>query len=280
MNEHESNLRNDLCEVARRLYNAGFMPGSDGNLSTILSDDEILITPSRLCKGFLKPSQIVKIDRQGNRLAGDYPPTVEVAMHLAAYEERPDVCSVAHCHPPVLVAFTVAGVDLPSRILPEIELMFGGALPLAPYATPGSPGLADSIRKNIRNRENSAVLLDHHGILAVGQDIYQAAIKIEHAEAAAKIIYYARQLGHEKPLNEESLAKLRETRKRIIELESSVYSGYCHAPECQKPPPSATQEHVPTTPARGDPTAPARRLSQAELEDVVRAVMKKVLRES
>lgn len=273
MNEYESNLRGDLCEVARRLYNAGFMSGSSGNLSTILSHNEILVTPSRLCKGFLKPSQIVKIDRQGKQLAGDYPPTVEVAMHLAAYEERPDVCSVAHCHPPMLVAFTVAGLDLPTSILPEIELMFGGALPLAPYATPGSLELADSIRKSIRNRENSAVLLDHHGILAVGQDIYQAAIEIEHAEAAAKIIFYARQLGHEKPLSEEDLAKLRETRKRSIELRSSAYSGYCHAPECQMPPPNAAQESA-------APTVPAHSMSQAELEDVVRAVMKKVLRES
>lgn len=235
MNEMEWNLRNDLCEVARRLYAAGFMTGSDGNLSTILSDNEILITPSRLCKGFLQPAQIVKIDRQGKQLAGDLPPTVEVAMHLAAYEERPDICSVAHCHPPILVAFTVAGLDLPAAILPEIEVMFGGKIPLAPYATPGSPELANSIRESMRIRENSVVLLDHHGLLAVGRDIYQAAIRVEHAEAAARVIYYARQLGGEKPLAPDSLEKLHQTHRKIVEMETSVYSGYCHAPECQPP---------------------------------------------
>jgi L-fuculose-phosphate aldolase len=234
MNELEWNLRSDLCEVAKRLYAAGFMSGSDGNLSTILNDNEVLITPSRLCKGFLKPSQIVKIDKQGNQIEGDLPPTVEVAMHLAAYQERPDICSVAHCHPPILVAFTVAGLDLPSSILPEIELMFGGKLPLAPYATPGSPALADSIREGMRNRENSAVLLDHHGILTVGRDIYQAAIKVEHAEAAARVIYYARQLGGEKPLSADSLEKLHQSHRKIVELEANVYSGYCHSPECEK----------------------------------------------
>jgi len=251
MNELEWNLRNDICVVGSRLYAAGFMTGSDGNLSTILDDNEILITPSRLCKGFLKPSQIVKIDRQGNQLEGDLPPTVEVAMHLAAYEERADICSVAHCHPPILVAFTVAGLDLPSNILPEVEVMFGGRIPLAAYAAPGSPELANSIRESIRVRENSVVLLDHHGLLAVGRDIYQAAIKVEHAEAAARVIYYARQLGGEKPLAPDSLEKLHQTHQKIVEMEAGVYSGYCHAPECQIPAPQESN------------------LSESELERIV-----------
>ena len=264
MNELEWTLRSDICEVARRLYAAGFMTGSDGNLSTILSSNEVLITPSRLCKGFLSPSQIVKIDKQGRQLEGDLPPTVEVAMHLAAYQERPDICAVAHCHPPILVAFTVAGLDLPSSILPEIEIMFGGRLPLAPYATPGSPALADSIRESMRDRANSAVLLDHHGLLAVGRDIYQAAIKVEHAEAAARIIYYARQLGIEKPLGADSLEKLHQSHKKILEMESNVYSGYCHSQDCENDAPQPSKAQV----------------DEADLERVVREAVWKAVAET
>ena len=233
MNQLEWNLRKDICEVARRLYAAGFMTGSDGNLSTILGPNEVLVTPSRLCKGFLTPDQIVTIDRQGNQLSGDFPATSEVAMHLAAYEERPDICAVAHCHPPILVAFTVAGLLLPVNILPEIELIFGGKIPLAPYATPGSADLANSIRESMRVKENSVVLLDHHGLLAVGRDIYQAAIQVEHAEAAARVIYYARQLGGEKPLAPDSLEKLRLSHRKMVEMEAGIYSGYCHVDGCQ-----------------------------------------------
>jgi len=193
----------------------------------------VLVTPSRLCKGFLSPDQIVKIDRQGNQLSGDLPPTSEVAMHLAAYEERPDICSVAHCHPPILVAFTVAGLDLPENILPEIELLFGGKIPMAPYATPGGSELANSIRASIRVRKNSAVLLDHHGFLAIGRDIYQAAMRVEQAEAAAKIIYYARQLGGEKPLAPANVDRLHQSHAKVVETDANVYSGYCHADGCQ-----------------------------------------------
>jgi L-fuculose-phosphate aldolase len=229
---NEWDLRKDICEVSHRLYLCGFMAGSDGNVSTILNSQEILITPSRLSKGFLEPDQIIKINRQGQQISGDLPPSTEAPMHLAAYEERPDICSVVHCHPPILVAFTVVGQELPSQVLPEIETIFGGEIPLAPYATPGCPELAESIRIPIRSRTATVVLLDHHGLLAVGQDIYQAGMKAEHAEAAARIIFYARQLGSEKLLPSESLDKLHEIRQKVKGLEARIYTGYCHTPVC------------------------------------------------
>ena len=238
MESKEWDLRKDLCEVSRRLYLAGFMAGSDGNVSTILNDDEILITPSRLSKGFMEPHQMSKINRKGEQIGSGLSPSTEAPMHLAVYEERPDVCSVVHCHTPILVAFTVVGQELPSKVLPEIETIFGGEIPLAPYATPGCPEIADSIRAPIRSKTATVVLLDHHGLIAVGQDVYQAGMKAEHAEAAARIIFYARQLGKEKYLPTESLEKLKEIRQKVKGLESQIYTGYCHAPECDIKTPS------------------------------------------
>jgi L-fuculose-phosphate aldolase len=268
MTDLEQKLREDICEVARRLYNAGFMAGSDGNLSSILNDHEILITPSRLGKGFLKPSDIAKIDRQGNQLAGDLPVTTEKAVHLAAYEERPDICAVAHCHPPILVAFSVAGLDLPQCILPEIEIMFGGSIPLARYATPGGSALADSIRPFIRERTNHVVLMDHHGLVAVGQDIYQAGIRTEHAEAAAKVIFYARQLGGEKPLSRENVEELHQAHDKVVKLESGVYAGYCHSPED-----SIDLENGKLSTSMLEP------VNEAELERIVRDAVRQAMQE-
>ena len=258
MNEMELKLRTDLCEVSKRLYLAGFMSGSDGNLSTLLSKDEVLITPSRLSKGFMEPGQIVKIDYSGQKISGDYPPSVEAGMHLAAYQERPDICSVVHCHPPVSVAFTVAGMSLPTNILPELETIFGGEIPICHYATPGGADLADSIRGNIRNPQVSVVLLDHHGLLGVGQDIFQASIRVEHVEAAAKVIMYSRILGGEKPLPENSLEKLHHVHEKLVEMESKIYSGYCHADECET-------DHAATV---GN-----REISNTEIDAIVNKVM-------
>ena len=104
---------------------------------------------------------------------------------------------------------------------------------MAQYALPGGSELADSIRDTIRVRENSAVLLDHHGFLAIGHDIYQAAMRVEQAEAAARIIYYARQLGGEKPLAAANVDKLHQSHAKVVATDANVYSGYCHADECQ-----------------------------------------------
>ena len=264
MNEQEWKLREDLCEVAKRLYMAGFMSGSDGNLSTILNTNEVLVTPSRLSKGFMDPYQIVKVDRNGRKISGDLPPSVETGMHLAAYQERPDICSVVHCHPPVSVAFTVAGLSLPSNILPELETIFGGSIPVCYYATPGGSDLADSIRSNIRNPEVSVVLLDHHGLLGVGQDIFQASIRVEHVEAAAKVIMYSRILGGEKPLPSDSLEKLHSVHGKLVEMESKIYSGYCHSEVCEN---NNVDENSRKTSYAG------KELSESEIDAIVNKVV-------
>jgi L-fuculose-phosphate aldolase len=258
MDKIEYELRQNLCEAGRRLYLAGFVPGSDGNISTILNENEVLITPSRLCKGYMEPHHIVKIDRQGRKLEGDLPPSSEVVMHLAAYEERPDICSVVHCHPPILLAYLVAGKTLPANVLQEFELMCGGEMPVATYALPGTAALADSIRGPIRTPGVDFILLDHHGALAVGQDVFQAVVRVEMAEASARVIYYARQLGGEKSLPQEALDGLRAARKRLVEIESQVFTGYCHGPECQ----------LPKKPSQKEPAAP-----DGAIEALVRRVI-------
>lgn len=265
MIEREAKLRKDICEAARGLYAAGFMSGSNGNLSTLLGDEEILVTPSGVWKGYLTPEQIVKIDRQGNQLAGELKPTVEVAMHLATYEEKNHIKAVAHCHPPILTAFTVSGIDLPAGILPEMEMMFGGSIPVAPYAQPGTPELAASIRAGLRQPGAVAVLLDHHGLLTVGRDVFQAAIRAEHAEDAAKVIYFARNLGWPQPLEAAHLQDLREVHRRATAMENQMY-----APQRDQP------DHSELVTASGNKIA----TNQQNLEQIVRHAIQKVLAEN
>lgn len=224
----ESSIRRDIVEVGRRLYQAGIMPGSDGNLSVMLNPNEILISPSRLCKGYMTPDDIIKINPQGTRLSGTLPPSLETAMHLAAYQERSDICAVVHAHPPISVAFTVAGLELPHSVLPEVEVLFGGAVPVAPYATPGSDDVAASIRQPIHSGQN-VVLLPHHGALGVGVDIFQAGMRIEHLESAARILFYARQLGGVHQLSAEEIKPLRALRQKLVETERAVFCAHCHS---------------------------------------------------
>ena len=101
-------LKLEICDIGRRIYNKGFAAGNDGNISFRLGPNEVLCTPTMVCKGFLKPEDLCTCDMEGKQLSGKRKRTSEVLLHLAIMKERPDVKSCVHCHPPHATAFAVA----------------------------------------------------------------------------------------------------------------------------------------------------------------------------
>src|SRR5579859_5778546 len=94
MNEHK--LKEQICEIGRRLYAKGFAAANDGNITIRLNEREILCTPTLVSKGYMKPDDICKVDYEGKQLAGTKRRTSEVLLHLAVYKQRPDVRAVVH----------------------------------------------------------------------------------------------------------------------------------------------------------------------------------------
>ncbi|MFQ6058097.1 MAG: class II aldolase/adducin family protein [Anaerolineae bacterium] len=226
----EGKLRRDIVEVGRRMYHKGFIAASDGNISVRLTADRLLITPSGLHKGFLTPEQLVVTDLEGTLIPSYHParrnlkPSSELPMHLEAYRQRPDVRAVVHAHPPLATAFTIAGVSLARCVLPEVIYSLGG-IPTAEYATPGTSAGAEIVRQLVR--EHDAVLLDHHGVLTVGVDVYEAFMRLEQVEHAAAITLAARQLGGIRPLPPGEEEKLREMRRRAMQAKGRDVCADC-----------------------------------------------------
>src|SRR2546428_10803505 len=96
----EYKLKEQICEIGRRLYNKGFAAANDGNITIRLNDKEVLCSPTMVSKGFMKPEDICKVDYDGKQLAGTKRRTSEVLLHLAADKTRPDIMAAVHCHPP------------------------------------------------------------------------------------------------------------------------------------------------------------------------------------
>src|SRR5262249_46312594 len=117
MNEYK--LKEQICEIGRRVYAKGFAAANDGNISIRLNDREVLCTPTMMSKGFLKPEDLCVVDYEGKQLRGTRRRSSEILLHLAVYKHRPDVQAVVHCHPPHATAFAVAGLLIPKCILPE-----------------------------------------------------------------------------------------------------------------------------------------------------------------
>lgn len=151
----------------------------------------------------------------GKQISGPAPRSSEVLLHLAIYRELPQVGAVVHAHPPHATAFAVVGEELPSGILPEVEV-FLGKVPIAAYDTPGGEALAETVGPHIRDDAN-AILLANHGAVAFDETLQQAYFHIEMLEQYCHILTIARQIGQPRPIPAEKMAELTEIRRKIKE---------------------------------------------------------------
>ncbi len=209
----EQKTRKEVIKIGRLVYDKGFIAANDGNISVRVGKNAILITPTGISKGFMKPGMMVKIDLEGNILAGKLKPTSELKMHLEVYRQRPDIRAVLHAHPPVATAFAATGKPLDKPILPEIVLTLG-KIPLARYGTPSTEEVPRAIREHIKTYD--ALLLENHGVLTVGEDLTIAFYKMERVEHFARISFYASLLGGEQKLPTGELEKLYKIREQLI----------------------------------------------------------------
>lgn len=204
MAEAEMELRRAMVAVCRALYQRQLLAAMDGNLS-VRSGNHLLTTPSGVNKGFIREEDIITVAWDGRVVAGAGQPTTELLLHLEVYRVRPEAGAVIHAHPPIATAFTLAGVSLAEAILPEVVLTLG-AIPTAPYATTGTPEMAGAVRELLPYYD--AMLLEQHGALTVGQDLWEAYNRMEKVEHAAWTVWLARQLGGARQLPPGEVAKL------------------------------------------------------------------------
>jgi len=215
-NQTEQAWRKEIVRVCRLLHEKGYVAATDGNVSVRLGKNRILSTPSGFSKGFLAPEQLIVTDLAGKRVPSYEPasralkPTSELPMHLEAYRQRPDIGAVVHAHPPICVALSIAGISLARCLLPEVVVTLG-LIPTAEYATPSSAEGPGAIRDLIANHD--ALVIQRHGTLTVGQDPFDAYLKLEKMEHAAYVTLILRQLGQETPLPPAEVAKLLQMRR-------------------------------------------------------------------
>ncbi|MBI4468506.1 MAG: class II aldolase/adducin family protein [Acidobacteria bacterium] len=202
----ESESRQALVEIGRRLYAREYIVAGDGNLSVRLpGTDEILATPTGVCKGFLTPEMLVRVGPDGRKRDGTHDPSSELAMHLVIYRLRPDVQAVVHAHPPCGTGFAAAGLPLDKALISEVVLTLG-CIPIAEYGTPTTQELADSVANYVPRFD--ALLLANHGALTYGPTLESAYFRMETLEHFARISLVARLLGGERPLDPSSVDKL------------------------------------------------------------------------
>jgi L-fuculose-phosphate aldolase len=210
----EYEVKKQICELGRRMYEKGYVAANDGNISFRLGNGRYLCTPTGVSKGFLTPEMICVVDDKGNQIgAGPWKRTSEILLHLQIFHELPEINAVAHAHPPHATAFAVAGMELPSNILPEVEIWIG-QVPLAQYDTPGSQTFAETILPHLRNKANT-ILLANHGAVACDKTLEQAYFHLETLDMYCKILLLSKQVGKVQQLPEPKVRELLEIKKKL-----------------------------------------------------------------
>src|SRR3982750_2758145 len=208
----EFKLKEQMCDIGRRIWLKGYCAGNEGNHSIRIGPDRVLCTPTGISKGFLKPDDVCTVDMEGKQVAGKRKRTSEILMHLAIYKARPDVKAVVHSHPPHATAFAVAGVELPTCIHPEAEV-FLGAVKTAKYVTPGDTRLGESLMPYVK--DSNTIILQNHGTVSFDADLEQCYYKLEIVDAYARILLLAKQVGSIKPLDTGEMKELLDLKVRF-----------------------------------------------------------------
>jgi len=204
----EAALRRAVVEVGHRMWLRGMVAANDGNVSVRLDAERVLCTPTGVSKGALREDLLAIVSLDGEVLdAGTgRGPSSETPMHLRVYRVDPGVGAVVHAHPPHATAFAVRGDAVATDLLAESVITLP-ELPLAPYATPSTAGVADSVEPFVLSHR--ACLLEHHGALSWGAELEEAYLTMERIEYLAQVTMLTRALGGPRPLGEERLGELR-----------------------------------------------------------------------
>lgn len=185
------NLKKELVEVAKSAQRLGLCKHKSGNFS--IRDKNtgyVIVTPSSVDRELLQEDDLCILDVDGNIIYAkeNRKPSSETMMHLEIYKTRDDVFAVAHTHSKFATAFAVLAKPIPAIIYEAAS--FGlkeGYIPIANYARPGTKELAESVIEPVKISD--MFLLEKHGVVAVGQDIKDAFLKVQYAEELSEIYY-------------------------------------------------------------------------------------------
>ncbi|MDF1728531.1 MAG: aldolase [Sulfitobacter sp.] len=183
----ENRLREQICLLAKSLFDRGLTGGSTGNISARTEDGGLLVSPTGTSFGRLDPGRLSRFDAAGTLVSGDKP-TKEMPLHSAFYDTRASAGAVVHLHSCHSVAWSMMPDLDPDNFLPPMTpyaIMKLGKVKLLPFYLPGDPEMGAAVRGLAGKR--SAVMLANHGPVVAGKDVEAACNAIEELEDTARL---------------------------------------------------------------------------------------------
>jgi len=185
----EHALRAELAKTSIKTYERGLVGGTGGNVSARLDQTHFLITPSGVSLGDTTIDNIIKVNLETLDWIPNEPyiPSKEYKFHAAIFKARPDINGIVHCHPPYATAYAVRKMDIPAVTDAAFKQP---PAPHVDFSPSGTDALAEKVATAAQEDQSfRIIMLDQHGIIAVGTDLVQAYNFADLNEEMARIAY-------------------------------------------------------------------------------------------
>jgi L-ribulose-5-phosphate 4-epimerase len=186
--------RTKVAQACNILAVEGHIDTIYGHVSArIEGTDHIWMKPHTLGLEEVRPHDVLTIDYDGNKLAGELPRHAEFPIHTEIYRQRDEIQCVIHTHPPYATAFSA--VDEPLRPVNHEGTLFAPILPRFVETTDliVTPSLGRAVAETLG--DHNALLLKNHGIVVVGSSVEEACVTAILLEKAARMQLLAKQYG-------------------------------------------------------------------------------------
>jgi L-fuculose-phosphate aldolase len=193
MADRFAEARRDVFEHARKMWQAGLVVASSGNVSRRIDHDLIAITPSRISYDVMNEDDIVVVEiENGRAVESEHAPSYELPMHLSIMRSRADVNGIVHTHSPFVTTLSILRKPLPP-VIDEMVVFFGGAVDVAEYAFTGTEQVGTNVVRALHDR--AGAILANHGNVCVGRDLERALHVAMVMESAAQAYVQALAIG-------------------------------------------------------------------------------------
>ena len=198
---NENSAREELLVTYRRMRAANLGTGSSGNLS-LRTGAGMLITPTGVDPTGMTARQMVSMALSGEVGESQLLPSSEWHMHAAIYSARPEINAVVHCHSRHATILACAHLTIPALHY-MIAITGVDKIPLADYATFGTPALAEAVVTALG--PGRACLLANHGQIAAGEDLDRAFRVAQEVEELAAIYWGSLATGRGQVLSAQAM---------------------------------------------------------------------------
>jgi L-ribulose-5-phosphate 4-epimerase len=193
-------LRREVCELHAQLTRYQLVVWTAGNVSARVPDRDLLvIKPSGVSYDDLTPDNMVVCDLDGNVVEGEHAPSSDTDAQAYVYRHLPHVCGVVHTHSSYATAWAARGEEIPC-VLTMCSDEFGGPIPVGPFAIIGDDSIGRGIVETLSGSRSPAVLMQNHGVFAVGPTAKAAVKAAVMCEDVARTTHLAMQMGRPVPI--------------------------------------------------------------------------------